>query len=128
MTALCKRVVVNKALDMLRHDRFVCYFPAEEEAEADLRTEPRLLIEAALNYYAAQGGPPEIMIHKESREGLLQCLAQMSREHKQVLVLRYYGQKKPSEIAGLLRLPVKTVEQRLFRAKRKLKQVMEGEM
>ena len=40
---------------------------------------------------------------------------------REVLVRRYYYDQKPKEIAAVLRLPVKQIENRLYRAKRFLR-------
>ncbi|MBQ2954440.1 MAG: sigma-70 family RNA polymerase sigma factor [Clostridia bacterium] len=57
---------------------------------------------------------------------LAEAIARLPAGDREVIVLRYYQQLSPGEIAELLRQPLNTVKSRLVRAKKKLKQTLEG--
>ena len=60
-----------------------------------------------------QTGPPD--------EALRHAMNALGEPDREVLVRRYYYDQKPKEIAAVLRLPVKQIENRLYRAKRFLR-------
>lgn len=57
---------------------------------------------------------------------LAEAIARLPLRDREVILLRYYEQQPPEEIARLLSIPVNTVKSRLARAKKKLKQMLEG--
>jgi RNA polymerase sigma-70 factor, ECF subfamily len=94
------RIVVNRALDLLRSER-------------------RLVgLEAAGQMVAPESGTTEA----GDRE-LLNAIASLSPQRRVVIVLRYGLGYPPQEIAGILDLPVGTIHSRLARALDDLRQV-----
>lgn len=57
---------------------------------------------------------------------LAEALLTLPARDREVLLLRYYEQLPPQEIALILRQPLNTVKSRLARAKSKLKRLLEG--
>lgn len=57
---------------------------------------------------------------------LAQAITRLPVRDREVILLRYYEQLSPDEIAHMLRQPLNTVKSRLARAKKKLKQLLEG--
>ncbi len=57
---------------------------------------------------------------------LAQAITRLHARDREVILLRYYEQLSPDEIAHMLRQPLNTVKSRLARAKKKLKQLLEG--
>ena len=57
---------------------------------------------------------------------LAQAIIRLPARDREVILLRYYEQLSPDEIAHMLRQPLNTVKSRLARAKKKLKQLLEG--
>lgn len=57
---------------------------------------------------------------------LAQAITRLPARDREVILLRYYEQLSPDEIAHMLRQPLNTVKSRLARAKKKLKQLLEG--
>ncbi len=97
------RIVVNRALDLLRRER-------------------RLVgLEAAGQMVAPESGTSAA----GDRE-LMQAVAGLSPQRRVVVVLRYGLGYPPMEIAGILDLPVGTVHSRLARALDDLRQLQEG--
>jgi len=89
------RIVVNRAIDWTR--------------ARSLRRETG---EDALESAAAGPEPPG----RKLSEGIAAALADLSPEHRAVVVLRYLLEYTPGEIASLLDLPRGTVNSRLRRA------------
>ena len=58
-------------------------------------------------------------------EKLLSCIDELDEMEKELIIRRYYYEQKPSEIAVVLEIPKKQVENKLYYAKQKLKKMME---
>ncbi len=61
---------------------------------------------------------------KRRRELLRNCLARLSREHREVLDLVYYHDKSVPEVAQILGIPRNTVKTRMFHARKKLSKLI----
>lgn len=57
----------------------------------------------------------------DDREAVIQALAKLSPDHREVLILRFYHDLKLEEIADVTRTPVGTVKSRLFHALKQMK-------
>jgi RNA polymerase sigma-70 factor (ECF subfamily) len=106
------RIVVNRAIDWARARSL----RPEAEIEADLDAEPLLEI-----------GTRHPERSRPYSESVLAALAQLSPEHRAVVVLRYLLEYTPGEIAEALELPRGTVNSRLRRALDRLAKQLEGE-
>jgi RNA polymerase sigma-70 factor (ECF subfamily) len=95
------RIVVNRAIDWARARSL----RPETEIESDPDAEPLLEI-----------GPREPERSRPYSENVIAALAQLSPEHRAVVVLRYLLEYTPGEIAEALELPRGTVNSRLRRA------------
>ncbi len=91
------RIVVNRSIDWCRRR-------AARHEVSDTRTGP----EPA----AAETDPPDPYL----RDQVVEALGSLSPEHRAVVVLRYYLEYTPGEIAGVLELKRGTVNSRLRRA------------
>jgi RNA polymerase sigma-70 factor, ECF subfamily len=69
---------------------------------------------------AAEAG----VLEQERAEMVHAALAQLSMEHRQILVLREMEGCRYDEIAGILDLPVGTVRSRLFRARLEMRDLL----
>jgi RNA polymerase sigma-70 factor (ECF subfamily) len=96
------RIVVNRALDLMRSERRLVGLVASDEATADA-------VEEKLR----------------DRE-LFAALAALEPERRAVVALRYWLDYSPAEIAELLELPVGTVSSRLSRALQELRTQLEA--
>jgi RNA polymerase sigma-70 factor (ECF subfamily) len=64
---------------------------------------------------------PELALAKlDKGEKLRQCLAGLSREHREVIDLVYYHEKSVDEAARIIGIPENTVKTRMFYARKKL--------
>ncbi|MGE0026750.1 MAG: RNA polymerase sigma factor [Thermoleophilia bacterium] len=95
-----RRIAVNKALDLLRAERLSAPV-TDATPELD---------------WAESGSP---------HEDLLGHVAALGDERRVVLVLRYWLDFEPMEIARMLQIPVGTVHSRLGRARAELRKSLE---
>ena len=73
---------------------------------------------------AGELGLVEAVLAGERRERLLAAVETLEEEERDILLRRYWGEQKPREIAAALALPVKTVENRLYRTKQRLRRIL----
>ena len=67
----------------------------------------------------------EIVVIDAEKEKLLSCIGELDGKEKELIIRRYYHEQKPSEIAVVLDIPKKQVENKLYYVKQKLKKMME---
>ena len=72
----------------------------------------------------ARGDPRQ---NKEEYERLHRIMAQLPEVLKVTLDLKYFYDYSNKEISKILNIPVKTVEMRLYRAKIKMRELLENE-
>lgn len=70
----------------------------------------------------------EGLMEKESRHTLISAIKTLHEPDREILIRRYYHDQKPREIALALDIPVKHVENRLYRAKKKLRELISEEV
>jgi RNA polymerase sigma-70 factor, ECF subfamily len=70
---------------------------------------------------------PEAALQKKDRGELLrQALTRLSPEHREIIELVYYHEQSVDESAEILGIPPATVKTRMFYARRKLAELVEG--
>jgi len=112
VTGLCITAVKNKCIDAIRRQRHL----SEENLE-DL-----VLYNTDTDY------EPETYVEcREQREMVRRLLTRLPEVYCQVLVLKYYYDYNNQEIAKQLRISKKTAEVRLYRAKKKMRELLENE-
>jgi RNA polymerase sigma-70 factor (ECF subfamily) len=62
----------------------------------------------------------------DRRRTIRKCLAQLSREHRTIIDLVYYHGKSVSEVAEIVGIPPNTVKTRMYYARRRLAELLEG--
>jgi RNA polymerase sigma factor (sigma-70 family) len=83
------------------------------------------LDEAATEMVADTADTPEqTVLHTDCNEQLRSCIAQMSREHREVIDLVYYHDKSVEEVAEIIHLPKNTVKTRMFYARKGLARLL----
>lgn len=60
-------------------------------------------------------------------ERLLSCIGELDGKEKELIIRRYYYEQKPAEIAVVLDMPKKQVENKLYYVRQKLKKMMENQ-
>jgi RNA polymerase sigma-70 factor (ECF subfamily) len=68
--------------------------------------------------------PEEVVLDRDRSAQLRICLAQMSREHREILDLVYYQEKSIEEVAEVIQIPKNTVKTRMFYARKRLAQLL----
>lgn len=72
--------------------------------------------------------PDDILLQKETRHTLWAAVRALKEPEQEMIVRRYYYGQKPREIARALGFPVKSVENRLYRAKQALRSTLRGQL
>jgi RNA polymerase sigma-70 factor (ECF subfamily) len=69
---------------------------------------------------------PEIAFQKKDRgETIRHCLMQLSPEQREIIDLAYYHGKSVEEVAEIIGIPRNTVKTRMFRARKRLSEMLE---
>jgi RNA polymerase sigma-70 factor (ECF subfamily) len=68
--------------------------------------------------------PEEVVLNRDRSAQLRICLAQMSRDHREILHLVYYQEKSVDEVAEVIQIPKSTVKTRMFYARKRLAQLL----
>lgn len=112
MEALCITITKNKSIDIIRKEKKL----SEEDMEAVFlfRGDDHAMIE-------------EIVERKEVSKIVVQAIEQLPEVLKMVIQLKYYQGYQNREIARILDVSVKTVHMRMYRAKRKLEELLEAQ-
>jgi RNA polymerase sigma-70 factor (ECF subfamily) len=70
------------------------------------------------------GTPEQTLLDQDCGAQLRTCLAQMSREHREIIDLVYYHEKSVEEIVNIIHMPRNTVKTRMFYARKRLAQLL----
>jgi RNA polymerase sigma-70 factor (ECF subfamily) len=68
--------------------------------------------------------PEKVVLNLDRSAQLRICLAQLSRDHREILDLVYYQQKSIAEIAEVIQIPKSTAKTRMFYARKRLAQLL----
>lgn len=83
-------------------------------------------VESAMAVAASAESPEQSVSRDRVRVTLQQALAELSLEHREVVELTFYHELSYQEIAEIMECPVNTVKTRMFYAKKRLQEVLEG--
>lgn len=106
------KILKNKCLDMLR--------VSKSGLQSDLEK-----VDYAL--HGEKDQPLENVIQEEGEKELLEAMKILPEKLRLVLELRYFHEYSNGEIAKILDISKKNVEIRLYRAKKKMKEVLQYE-
>lgn len=113
------RIVQNAAADRARkaaRERTVS-LTAEAEDGEDGRDE--------IDIEDTSPTPEDALVESEANAGIMQALNKLSENHREIVTLRYLDGFSVLEIADILKIDEGTVKSRLFRAREKLKKLLE---
>ena len=71
-------------------------------------------------------GPADEVVMKESASKLRELIGALDDPAREIMIRRFWLEQKPSEISAALDLPVRKVENIIFRTKQKLKDELGG--
>jgi RNA polymerase sigma-70 factor (ECF subfamily) len=100
------RIATNKSIDYIRKQSRISLVDFSEYDFVETETES---LEQAFE-------------RKETRENLKQVLSELPDKYSEVIRAFYYNEHSVKEIARALELPVRTVETRLYRAKKLIRE------
>ncbi|MCI5620748.1 MAG: RNA polymerase sigma factor [Lachnospiraceae bacterium] len=113
MCALCITILRNQSIDRIRQNRHL--------ADTD--------VEELLLYWADERPDAQQLVEQgELSASVKSALAQLPEVMKLTLELKYYQEYSNQEIARILNVPVKTVEMRLYRGKKRLEVLLHEEI
>lgn len=90
-----------------------------DEAREDLDAERRPSLEA---------GPEQALSERQVQKLLLDAMDKLSSDHRVVVDLTYYHEAGYREIADIMNCPVGTVKTRMFHARQKLRDILDGRL
>jgi RNA polymerase sigma-70 factor (ECF subfamily) len=73
-------------------------------------------------------GPEELLLQQENKEAVRNAVGDLPEIYKTVLILYYFEELQVQEICNILDMPRKTIETRLYRAKKILKSILRQKM
>jgi len=105
-----RRIAANQCRTYLRRQRRRVALSEELEAQ---------LVDPARN-------PEEKVVDREERRQVLEAIGRLSRPQQEAVMLFYLEEKPLKQVADFLEVSVQTVEQRLYRARHRLKEEWMG--
>lgn len=116
------RIVTNAAYDELRRirrQRSVPIEPTNPNDESEVNDESSWLADDA-------DGPEALLIRKEVRLTVEDCLNALPTDYRSVLVLVDVQELDYQEVSEILSVPLGTIKSRLFRARGKIRDCLKG--
>ena len=83
-------------------------------------------VEEAMAVAASSGGQEQSVSRDRLHTTMKDALQQLSPDHREVMELTFYQELSYQEIAEIMQCPVNTVKTRMFYAKKKLQEILEG--
>ncbi len=74
---------------------------------------------------AVDDNPTECWDRKEKMEEVRNALARLEPEEREIIVLKYFNELSIKEIAALIKAPSGTIKSRLFRARDKIRSILQ---
>ena len=107
------RIAVNKCIDWTRKKRAktVSILACQNDEEADI-------YDFIADYHS---NPEEIFLKQENADIIRAEIARLPEIYKTVMIMYYFQDFSPQEIADILNVPRKTIDTRLFRARNLIK-------
>jgi RNA polymerase sigma-70 factor (ECF subfamily) len=100
---------------------------ARYKAIAELRRRPGSMLDEHVDAANAADDPEAALQSKHRGEVLRKCLTRLSREHREIIDLVYYHEKSVQEVAEIIGIPRNTVKTRMFYARQRLSEHLQGE-
>jgi RNA polymerase sigma-70 factor (ECF subfamily) len=111
------RIAVNSCIDWSRKKKSKVVMTAMSFEDADI-----------LNIMVSETeGPEELLLQRENKEKIRSAVDDLPEIYKTVLILYYFEELQVQEICSILDTPRKTIETRLYRAKKLLKSILRQE-
>ncbi len=108
-TAWFYKIAINKSKDLLRRKNRVFFETAGDETFDEIAEEN------------TEFCPEETIDLDELTSQVMAAIDELTEEKRTCIIMKYYAQMSVNEIAGILHVPVSTVKNRLFSARKDLK-------
>jgi RNA polymerase sigma-70 factor (ECF subfamily) len=103
----------------------IARFKALSALSALRRNRDAELDDAAMELIEDSADTPEQVVLNQDRSAQLRtCLAQMSREHREIIDLVYYHEKSVEEVVEIIQMPKNTVKTRMLYARKRIAQLL----
>lgn len=112
LAALCVVITKNKCLDQIRKLKWQSSVDIEELRFPLQQTAP---------------SPDEFIVKKEETNNFCRIISLLPEIYREIIVLRFYYEFGVKEISLLLNIPVKTIDTRLYRAKKLVERLINNE-
>lgn len=112
LAALCVIITKNKCLDQIKKMKWNSPIDIEE-----------------IRFPLQQTAPPpdEYVVKKENIDNIHRIISLLPEIYREIIVLRFYYEFGIKEISNLLNVPVKTIDTRLYRAKKLVERLLNDE-
>lgn len=115
------QIASNTAIDFLRKRKETYSIDAEiEEKDGAMRAE--------VPDHNKEDRPEEVLERKEQMDEIQRAITKLSSEHREVLILRAYGELSYDEMSEVLGVSLGTVKSRLKRARENMKELYMKEL
>ncbi len=84
-------------------------------------------IEVATTVAASTQSPEESVSRDDLQKTMKEAIAQLSPDHREVIDLTFYHGLSYQEIAAIMECPLNTVKTRMFYARKRLQELLEGQ-
>lgn len=93
------------------------------------RSKERTFLEENVVYYPdnQSNSPDVILLDNEEKQIIREYIRRLKPDHKHVVYLKYYSELPVDEISAALGIPAGTVKTRLFRAREKIRKLIDPE-
>jgi RNA polymerase sigma-70 factor (ECF subfamily) len=125
----------QKRMDLRSADRFAAWVKtiaknlANKYKIQEFKERLAVRMEASFNPRFSGGtNPLRLIERKEWTDAVYDAFDHLNHEYRLVLLLKYYQDMTEAEMSEILRVPLGTVKSRLFRAKRRVRRVLCGEL
>ena len=90
------------------------------------RITAHLTDELSIDIVSDMLGPDERVIGKEDMSRLRDAVMGLEEPSKEIMIRRFFAGQKPAEISAAMELPVRKIENVIYRSKEKLRNDLEG--
>lgn len=113
------RIAINSALMILRKKRSASHISLDDAGDGDAQTEVGALRDPA-------PGPEAHCARREQEATLASAIRQLRPDFRQALILQKLEERSTKEVAQIMRISVSAAKARVFRAKKTLQELLNG--
>ncbi len=119
------KIIINLCRSHLRHRYLVSKFSFHFRQEDEMSDKPQKSLENSVEDTYWQSSPVKASINKELNRAINNAVQSLSKQQKEVFILKHFQDLKISEIANVLMCAEGTVKAHLFKAIKNLQEKLE---